>query len=165
MFVCFFYYRILSHNKIRVLKNASFMGLSSLEKLWVSCFVFNFALLLCILFTLDLCNAPGFWPMWATKCITEIWEGFEQLWVHLSTDGLLSSREDDPLRLDITVMLKISHNDALVLLYWVNPTPTRQDKRDLWQEVLCWQFFLQLSDSLVLLHSSVITLKGVWDKW
>lgn len=52
------------------------------------------------------------------------------------------------------VMLKTSHNDALVLLYWVNPSPTRQDKRDLWQEVLCWQFFLQLSDSLALLYSS-----------
>lgn len=126
--------------------------------LWRSCeypFFFSYvALLLCILLTLDLCNAPSFWPGQATKCITEIWEDFEQLWVHLSTDGLLSSREDDPLRLDIRVMLKTSHNDALVLLYLVNPSPMKQDKRDLWQEVLCWQVFLQLSDSLALLYSS-----------
>lgn len=43
-FLFFFFYRILSHNKIRVLRNGSFFGLHALERLWVFYFLSSFTI-------------------------------------------------------------------------------------------------------------------------
>lgn len=43
--VVFLFYRILSHNKIRILRNGSFFGLYALEKLWVAYYLSSFMII------------------------------------------------------------------------------------------------------------------------
>lgn len=138
--VVFLFYRILSHNKIRGLRNGSFFGLNSLEKLWVafclplihdyfpsgdatiSCFVYM-KFILCI-------------PVWAVilaclrafaekyrQDISEIWAALcasIQSWAPVQQGGWYTQTDYQ------RVMLKSSHNYTSVFHYQVSPTP--QDK-------------------------------------
>lgn len=155
MFLSFFlFYRILSHNKIRVLRNGSFFGFYALEKLWVAyCLSMNISLLQplqCHVYCLhEIWRIHHVWAV-ILVCLRAFVENYRrsisEIWGTLSSSLSLSLYpimgfcptgrmiHSDRLSQSL-VMMKSSHNYTSVLHYQVSPTRTGQDKGDLWEEV------------------------------
>lgn len=169
-----FLFRILGHNKIRVLRNGSFFGLYALEKLWVanclSSFINTSPFPDCCNFMFTVCMIY----MWCIHAWTVILacfgvekntQGISEIWAALCVSIQRASVQKGGWYTQTgyyRVILKSSHNYTSVLRYQVSPTPQDKIRRSLGGGAL-WQLRLWLTDSLALLSSIIISLNDVLD--